>query len=40
MLLKVRRTFGMWVKTMPLFELAGRPEAAPYMCALGRDVQG
>ena len=31
MLLKVRRTFGMWVKTMPLFELAGRPEAVPYI---------
>ena len=39
MVLKVRRTFTARVKTVPLFYSAGRPEAVPYMCALGRIVR-
>ena len=39
MVLKVRRTFTARVKTVPLFYSAGRQEAVPYMCALGRIVR-
>ena len=35
MVLKVRRTFGAWVKMVPLFWFAGRPEVVPYIRALG-----
>ncbi len=35
MVLKVQRTFGTRVKMVPLFWFAGRPEAVPYIRALG-----
>ena len=39
MVLKVRRTFGARVKMVPLFWFAGRPEAVPYIPALGRGIR-